>query len=191
MQAILQEAAAWALEESTTYGSPPPELLDITNKKGVELAEKFSADKDIVFLGTNLMDIHLGRCIREGKIKEHVERSATAASSFLEKHNLSQEVIDKVLNAIKAHHGAVPFNCKEAEICANADCYRFLHPRGVLAFITMLTKRHDGDLEKIMHDVEAKADEKWGILTLDDCKRELEPYYKQLKDFLKKAREFS
>ena len=32
-------------------------------------------------------------------------------------------------------------------------------------------------------------DEKWAILTLPECKDELEPYYKQLKDFLKKAKE--
>ncbi len=85
-----------------------------------------------------------------------------ATKIFLEKYPLTKEEQKKIINCVEAHHKGVKFNCVEAEICANADCYRFLHP---------------------------KMNEKHKILSLDICKKELEPYYQEFKKLFEKASE--
>ncbi len=44
------------------------------------------------------------------------------------------------------------------------------------------------DFVEVLKQVEYKMDEKWNILSLDICKQELEPYYKQFKDLIDIAR---
>jgi hypothetical protein len=164
-------------------------FLDISEKKGQELAEKLGADKDIVMAGTALMDVKLGQALSEGKIKEHVKMSSDAAKEFLEKYDLDEDTKKKIINCVEAHHGKVPFECKEAEICANADAYRFLHPRGFFYYFVLLGER-EKDYNKILDQVEAKLEEKWNVLSLDICKEETEEYYKTFKQYLKEVREF-
>jgi len=114
--------------------------------------------------------------------------SLEAGKTFLNQFDLSEDIKNKILNCIEAHHRGVSFESFEAEICANADCYKFLHPKGVLRYLTILGKK-DLDFEDSLNKLEFKMDEKWNILSLDICKKELEPYYKQFKELIKKARE--
>jgi len=88
-----------------------------------------------------------------------------------------------LINCVAAHHGAIPFESLESEIVANADCYRFIHPRGVMSFHATVIKRgneHDDALKA----VEAKLDEKHGILSLEAAKEDLLEYYKMFKNIL-------
>ena len=127
----------------------------------------------IVRIGISLMDIKLGQAFSEKRIAEHVHMSVQAASDFLNRYELSSSQRDSIINCVAAHHGDVSFSCREAEICANADCYRFIHPTGFFgAFVTM-GKRTD-DFAAVLTQVEAKLDEKYKILSLDICKNELE-----------------
>lgn len=188
MKEIIEKAREWALEETAKNETPVLEHLNISNQKGQEIAEKLGVDKDIVMLGTLLMDIKLGECKKEGKIEEHTRRSAESTREFLTQFNLDDETVNRIVNCVEGHHGTVPWICKEAEVCANADCYRFITPRGVFAFMRLQGQRGNST-DKAIERVEAKLDEKWGILTLDVCKKELEPYYKMFKELLQKARE--
>jgi hypothetical protein len=88
---------------------------------------------------------------------------------------------------VEAHHGQVPYTCIEAEICANADCYRFISPKGVLSYLTVLGKRHD-DFTICLNEVEKKLDEKYSILSLDLCKQELEPWYQTFKTAIQQSK---
>ena len=58
--------------------------------------------------------------------------SYDCAKEFLEKNEINSEDSKQILNCVEAHHGKVPYTCIEAEICANADCYRFLTPKNML-----------------------------------------------------------
>jgi len=186
MKEIIEKAKKWALEEKKGHEGTG-ERSQLAVSKGQELAERLKADKDIVMLGTLLMDIKLVECIREGKVKEHIDRSTKATKEFLDKFDIDKTKKDKIINCVEAHHGTKEFICKEAEICANADCYKFLHPRGVLASIKTWSKRYD-DFSKILDMVEMKLEEKHNILTLDICKKELEPYYQTFKKLFRKAK---
>ena len=188
MKEIIEKAKRWALEETKRYGTPILPHIELSNQKGQELARKLNVDKDLVMIGTLLMDIKLGQCFKEGKLSEHIERSAEATKKFLRQFNLVEETKKKIINCVEAHHGTTEFICKEAEICANADCYRFLHPKGMFNYFTLLGSRFDkfGDALELANK---KLEEKHNILSLDVCKEELEPYYKMFKELFKKARE--
>ncbi len=184
---IIKKAREYAVSEIYKYGTPAIGHLDFSEKKGLELAEKLKADKKIVQLGTILMDLKLGQAKKENRLSEHTKMSAEDSKKFLTQFGINIKLINKIVNCIEAHHGNIPFDSIEAEICANADCYRFIHPRGFFVYLTLLGKRHK-NVDECLEQAEKKMDEKHNILSLDICKKELEGYYKTLKGYIKDAR---
>jgi len=162
--------------------------FEITEKKAIELAEKLGADKEVVQIGVYLMDVKLGQAMKEGKLSQHVEMSSVASREFLQQFDLSTTQMNQIINCVEAHHGAISFDSIEAEICANADCYRFIHPKGFFLFLTILGKR--GSFADALDMAEKKLDEKYGILSLDFCKNELKEVYRGLKSYISMARQF-
>ncbi|MBT4120672.1 MAG: hypothetical protein HOA57_01980 [Candidatus Magasanikbacteria bacterium] len=180
---IIKKARELAYKESGKTVLP---LFELANKKGQELAEMLEVDKNIVMLGTLFMDLKLKQAMKENRLNEHVQMSLEATKDFLLEFDLDEEIKNKIFNCVEAHHGTVPFESLEAEVCANADCYKFLHPEGIFRYIGILSSR-DVDFQEVLNQVEYKTDEKWNILSLDVCKKELEPYYRQFKDLIDKA----
>ncbi len=169
------------------FGHPNRVLFDISEKKAIELGEKLNADKIIVQVGICLMDIKLGQAIVENRLAQHVQMGVEAAKVFLDKFKIDEISKEKIINCIEAHHNDVPYTCIEAEICANADCYRFISPKGVFISLISASKRYD-KFEDCLNWVEMKMDEKYNILSLDICKQELEGYYQTLKKYIADAR---
>lgn len=174
---------AAAREEIATYGLPTLRHYELSLTKGIELAKKLNADVNLVQAGVALMDIKLGQAAKEGHQPEHVKYCVEYAEKLLTELGIDDPYYSNLINCVAAHHGAIPFTSLEAEIVANADCYRFIHPRGVMSFHATVVKRgneHDAALKA----VETKLDEKYGILSLDVAKEELLDYYKMFKDIL-------
>jgi hypothetical protein len=187
---IIADAEKNALSEIKKYGAPSLLNFQTSNQKGLWIAKKMKADQNIVQLGTRLMDVKLGEALREGKLAEHVERSSAWARQFMEKYALPVNVQEKVINCIEGHHGKIPWKCKEAEICANADCYRFLLVKNWLDFFGDL--RAEGNTyQDTMQLGEEKLEEKWKVISLDICKKELEPHYKLIQQIIAKTKESS
>jgi len=184
---IIKKAEDYALSEINLNGIPSIDNFKLSNLKGQKLVKKLKADKDIVIIGTILMDLKLGECIKEGKYQEHIERSANAAKEFLKQFNIDEETFKKIINCIEAHHKTKEFICKEAEICANADCYKFLHPRGFFNALLFYGKTIT-NLDEYLKQIESRIEEKHNILSLDISKKELEPYYKKFKLLINKAK---
>lgn len=176
------------LVDKETAESVKP-LFAFASETGQELAEKLNADRDIVMLGTLLMDLKLKQALTENKLSEHVQMSLEASKEFLEQFDLSEEIKNKIISCIEEHHGAEKFTCIEAEICANADCYKFLHPKGILLYVCILNERYKGDFKKISEQILGKIEEKKQVLSLDICKEELGPYYQEIQKILEKAGE--
>jgi hypothetical protein len=185
----IQESRKLAISEIEKFGLPNLIHFEIAEKKAIELADKLNADKTIVQIGIYLMDLKLGQAFKEDKISEHVQMSVEAAKEFLDKFDIDEISKRKIINCVEAHHGKIPFECLEAEICANADCYRFIHPKGFFVFLTTLGKR-SADFYECLTNAENKMDEKYNILSLELCKQELEKYYQTLKKFIDDARRF-
>lgn len=180
----MRDADRLARKEIRKYGSPAPLHYEIANSKGLGLAKKLKADKEIVSIGTRLMDVKIGQAIKEGKLDKHVQMSSDYAKEFLSKYKISDAQKTQIINCVEAHHKTVAFKSLEAEICANADCYRMLTAEGALTLLTSLIKR-GFEPKKALAYLEKKIDEKWGILSLSICKKELTPNYKLLKKLVK------
>lgn len=187
MKEIIRKAEEFALSEIEKHGLPSKINFETSNKKGLELAKNFDADIDLVQIGTRLMDIKLGQAFAEGNPKEHVQIGIEATKDFLSQFELSEDVKNKIINCVEAHHGTTEWKCKEAEICANADCYRFLLCKNWLAFLNSLGK-NKSSFEENLEFAERKAEEKWNILSLDVCKEELTPHYKLIREIIDKAK---
>ena len=166
------------------FGIPSKFQVDYTNEKGQFLAEKLRADNNVVLLGTLLMACKLGQAYKEGKIKEHIAMSGTKADELLSLDNdITNDEKENVLQCIKQHHRAENFLSLEAEICCNADCYKFASIKGVIGSLKNMRDMPLDALVKLFID---KADEKWNALSLDVCKKELQPEYLAIRDFLSK-----
>lgn len=143
---------------------------------GERLAEYYNADKQIVMIGLYLMDIKLKEARKIDRKSEHDLMAVEYAKEFLKEYDLSSEEYEKIINCIEAHHKRVPFDSIEAEICANADCYRFIHPEGVFAYEEFLATKLT-DICTIVEKLKSKTDEKYNIISLEKAKEELEEYY--------------
>jgi len=163
------------------YGAPSKFQVEFVNDKGQWLANKLRADKNIVLLGTLLMDCKLGQAYKEGRLKDHIEMSRQKAEEILSGDDkITDEEKENILNCIKQHHGADKFYSLESEICCNADCYKFASIKGAVGSIKNHRDMPLNDMVKLFMD---KAEEKWKALSLDICKNELKPQYKAIKEF--------
>ena len=98
---VITKALELAVLEIKKYNTPKIEHFDLANIKGQQLAVDLKADKDIVLLGTMLMDLKIGQCIKENRLAEHVQESVAAAQEFLKQFNLTEEVYKKIISCIK------------------------------------------------------------------------------------------
>lgn len=184
---VVQESRKYALSEIEKFGLPDLALFEISEKKAIELAERLKADKKIVQMGVYLMDLKLGQAFKDNKVSQHIKMSIAAAEDFLKNLAVEESVLEKVINCIEAHHGKAPFKSLEAEICANADCYRFIHPKGFFLYLILLGKS-GLTFNDCLKAVEEKLDEKYKILSLEICKEELGDIYWDLKRYIAEAR---
>ncbi len=187
MKKLFEVVNRLALEEIEKFSAPSHVNYDIAQEKGVELAKALGANVDLVKLGCALMDIKLGECFKEKCPPEHIKRGMAYAKKILEENGVDEKTKELLLNCVEAHHGGAPYKSLEAEICANADCYRFIHPRGVIASVQnsmTLGQSFDGAVSFVL----AKLEEKHNILSLEICKKELEPYYEPMKKMLEEAK---
>jgi hypothetical protein len=185
---IAQQSVDYARNEINLYGVPDMLLLDISLGKGRMIAKGMNASLPLVETCIAMMDLKLGQAFKENRIKDHIRLGTEAATSFLKNLGMSEGPLAVVVNAIEAHHGGVPFKAIESEIAANADCYRFVHPKGVFLYLTVLGKRC-GSFVACLDQAEAKMDEKYKMISLPLVKEDLYPIYEQMKKYFKMARE--
>lgn len=169
---LLEDAKEIATETIATT----KEHIFIAFEYGKKLANYYKADETIVLVGLYLMDSKLKEARKQNKKQEHTQMAVEFAKEFLKGYDITKVEYDKIINCIEAHHGKVPFQCLEAEICANADCYRFIHPKGVMAYLPFLSKKLDYSKD-IITKAKEKLDEKKKLLSLEKAKNDLTNYY--------------
>lgn len=183
LKPVIEKVRQFVYEQSEQFSAPPRFYLDLSTEKGQWLAEKLGVNKEIVLLGTLLMDCQLGVALKEGRQAEHIEMSAKEAEILLSEFpELEENTKTNILSCVRQHHGANKFDSLEAEICCNADCYRFA---SVTGFVGGLRFTRDMPLNDLVKLLSVKADEKWNALSIDICKKELEPEYKLIKNLIK------
>lgn len=184
---LVKNADTAMREETKKYNQDIELLYDIALEGGKKLAKIYHANIDIVKIGISLMDLKLLEAQSLGIPKEHVKLSTEATKEMLKDYNLTEEEKENILHCVTEHHGVEKYFSIESEICANADCYKFLDPKGVFAYCSLLGRRFH-DLTKEWKQLEYKMDEKYSTLSLKEVKDELNPYYEQFKSLLEIAK---
>jgi hypothetical protein len=181
MRDFLLQAKKLAYDEVERTGMPLRLHVDLACNVGRRLAKELGAHADIVEVGVLLMDCMIGQAIKDGKLSEHVQMSLDKANELIGQSSLSDADKENIRNCIIEHHGVKKFYSLESEICSNADCYRFTSTQGFAYAMRYLREMPFEDLIKLLRN---KVDEKWGVLSLDTCKKELESQHKNIDDFL-------
>lgn len=181
MEDFLKKAKEFALDEQKRTSMPLLPHIELSNSKAIELATKLGANADIVSAGTYLMDCMIGEALKQNRLKDHIAMSADKAKQLLSTSNVSSEDSINIEKCVLEHHGVPKFYSLESEICCNADCYRFISIEGFSYAMRYLREMPFSDLIKLL---ENKVEEKWSALTLPICKKELEPQYKIIKNYL-------
>lgn len=182
---FLTQTRKLAYDEVERTGMPLKLHVDLACETGKRLAKKLGANVDVAEAGTLLMDCLIGQALREGKLEEHIKMSLAKADELLEKSALTDKVKENIQHCILEHHGAKKFYSLESEICCNADCYRFTSIKGFSYAMRFLRDMPFNDLVALL---EKKVVEKWGLLSLDICKKELADQHEVIEKILKELK---
>lgn len=183
---LIQDAQLLASEATARYNLPPQIHIDIARDAGQKLASVHNANREIVLIGTLLMDCGLGQAIAEGDRNKHIDIAVQNFKDICVRHKeITPEEQAAIIACIKEHHGAAVFTSIESEICCNADCYRFLTVRGIIGGLQAKTSSDElATIELYKEKVEEKA----AALTLSTAKADLEPTLDTIKAFLNEYR---
>lgn len=183
IEELVEKAEYFNLKEIRKY-NPDMEVLNaISSNAALKLAKKYNADKNIVRIAVAMMDSKLPEAAHLGVGKEHIKMSAEAAKELLKDADcLDEKQKENIIKCVEQHHGVEKFFSIEAEVVANADCYKFIHPKGVLFYASMLGRRFH-EFDKELEQLDYKLNEKHNALSLPMAKEELEPFY----EFFQKA----
>ena len=170
-------------EEIRKYNPDMEFLDDISLNASIKLAKEYGANENIVKIGVLMMDSKLPEARHLGKPKEHVSMSVDATKELLKDVDcLGEKDKENIIKCVEEHHGVEKYYSIESEIVANADCYRFVSPKGVFFYASMLGRRFH-DFDKELEQLNFKLNEKHNTISLPLVKEELEPYY----EFFQKA----
>lgn len=154
----------------------------IANETGQRLAENLNANKNIVLLGTLLMDCVIGVAIKENRLSDHVQMCLDKAKEILDLDTeISAEEKENILACVKEHHGVQKFYSIESEIVCNSDCYRFASVKGMFYTLRYLRAMPDADFIPL---IKAKFNEKKNCVTLDIVKNELKDQFTAINNYL-------
>lgn len=185
MKNFIKQAKKLAYGEIAKTGMPLRLHVDLSCEVGKRLAKKLGANVEIVETGTLLMDCLIGQALQEGRLKDHIKMSLEKANELLEKSGLSDKDKENVRHCIAEHHGAEKFYSLESEICCNADCYRFASIKGFAYAIRYLRDMPFSDLIALLSE---KLNEKWGLVSLDICKKELTNQHDAINNMLREIK---
>lgn len=177
IEELIEKADEFNRKEIRKYYPDFEFLYDISVEAGLRLAKHYGANETIVRIALAMMDSKLYEAKHLGKAKEHVKMSSDATKDLLKDIDfISYNDKENIIKSVEQHHSKDGFYSIEAEVAANADCYKFIHPKGVIFYISE-EGRALHDFEKELIQVEKKLNEKHDILSLPLAKEELESYY--------------
>lgn len=189
LKELINYADQFNRDELNKYNYDLEPMYDIALKEGRRLAKIYDANEDIVLISLALIDAKLPEAVRLGKPKDHTNMALTTTKEILnEVSDISEEDKINILKCIEEHHGSEKYYSIESEVVANADCYKFLSPKGIITYISILGRRLN-DFEKEWDQLEMKMDEKFQHISLEIVKSELTECYLQFKKYLKSCRE--
>jgi len=142
-------------------------LYELSLNAGIKLAKEYDADENIVRIALAMMDSKLPEASHLGKPKQHIAMSSDATKEILKDIDfLDENAKENIIKCVEEHHGAEKFYSIESEVVANADCYKFVSPKVILYYSSMLVRSFH-DFKKELDQLEFKLNEKHNTISLD------------------------
>ncbi len=177
IQDLIKKCDDFNILEIQKYNPDMKFLYELSLDMGIKLAEIYKADVNIVKIAIAMMDSKLPEASHLKTPKKHIEMSSNATKEILSDIDcLNEDIKENIIKCVEEHHGTKEFFSIESEVVANADCYKFVHPKGFLYYSSMLGRRFH-DFDKELEQLDFKLNEKHNTISLDIVKEELEPYY--------------
>ena len=172
MKVDLVEESKKLMKQAILKNDAPSWLLtELVVEKGKELANKYDADEELIITSLYLAHTVFSKGLKDEIQQQHTKLSSEMAKKYLDKWEVPEEKQKIIINAIKAHHGKIPTESKEAEIVKNAECYKFITVKGCLILLHDLGRRGHS-FEEALDYMFYKLGQKLGYLTLDECKKD-------------------
>ena len=183
IEELVVKADKFNRDEIERYNPDMEYLYELSLKAGIKLAKEYNADENIVKIALAMMDSKLPEASHLGTPKQHIVMGSIATKEILKDVDfLDDKQKENIIKCVEEHHGVEKFSSIESEIVANADCYKFIHPKGILYYSSMLGRRFHA-FNKELDQLNFKLNEKHNTISLPLAKEELEPYY----DFFQKS----
>lgn len=174
---LIEKTDKFNRDEIKKYNPDMEFLHDISLNAGIRLAKEYDANENIVKIALSMMDSKLPEASHLGISKQHIIMSVEATKEMLKDINcLSEYDKENIIKCVEQHHGVEKYFSIESEVVANADCYKFVHPKGTLFYSSMLGRRFH-EFNKELDQLEFKLNEKYNAISLPLVKEELENYY--------------
>lgn len=188
MQDLIKKCDDFNKSEIQKYNPDMKFLYELSLDMGIKLAEIYKADVNIVKIAIAMMDSKLPEASYLKTPKKHIEMSSNATKEILSDIDfLNEDIKENILKCVEEHHGTIKYFSIESEVVANADCYKFVHPKGFLYYSSMLGRRFH-NFNKELEQLDFKLNEKHNTISLDIVKEELEPYYQFLQKSINEAK---
>lgn len=187
IQDLVIKADQFNKDEIDKYKAGYMDIYNLTLESGIKLAKELKADENVVKIAIAMADSKLPEASSIGEPKRHTMMAIEATKDLLKDANIDETQKQNIIKCVEEHHGVDNFYSIESEIVCNADCYKFLHPKGVFSYCSILGRRFN-NLPKELEQLEYKMDEKYNALSIPMLKQELEPYYKSFKELISKAK---
>ena len=161
------------------YSKPAPGkiLNDITEIKLKKLSKKYEHNYDALWLGSCLADLFITEAKDTGDIKKHVPMALDYAANLIRENDISDQEAEIILEVIETHHGGEQKHI-ESKLYKNADCFKFLDPKGVFHIFAVFYDKSESGFKKAIQYAMYKVDEKYNLVDIDEeTKKEAKQLY--------------
>lgn len=170
-------------QEFHSKPSPGPILNELGEDKLTDLVKRYpDHNSKALWVGAYLADMFITEAIQGDNITQHVPMALDYAKKIIITNHISSDEAEIILEIIATHHGGEQKHL-ESKLFKNADCFKFLMPRGVFHIFGAMYSRSN-EIEPNKKFVEAmqytmfKVNEKYQLVDLDDTlKREAKELY--------------
>jgi len=169
----MQNLIAKLKAESHSKPSPGVILNTLGEDKLKELAIRYpDHNSNALWIGAYLADMFITEAIATGDITQHVPMALAYAKKVIEQEKIGAQDAEIILELIATHHGGEQ-KYLESKLFKNADCFKFLLPRGVFHIFGAMYGRSaemgaNKKFSEAMQYTMFKVEEKFALVDLDD-----------------------
>jgi hypothetical protein len=151
------------------FSKPAPgEVLNNEMEKVLkEVASRYRHDSDSLWIGSYLADMFIQESKEIGDINKHIPMALAYANKLFDEENLPLSKQKIILEVISTHHGGTQ-KYIESRLYKNADCFKFLEPKGVFHIFSAFYKADEKSFKEAMEYTIFKVEEKYRLVDLDD-----------------------